>query len=236
MVQQHLVIMVKAPKAGRVKTRLGREIGSVAATSFYRRTCFTILHRLGPDPRWQTHLAISPNSELNNPFWQHIQSANSHVKKSPQGEGDLGKRMQNQFNNLTTCRKKLSPSRQPAHIEKGPVLIIGTDIPAITPNHIAAAFKKLRQKSAILGPSGDGGYWLVGQNTIPKPLNLFQNIRWSTEHTFKDTMRNLPASSWAVAETLSDVDNKAEYQAFHHLSRTVIPPRQIRELTVREYK
>lgn len=223
MVRQHLVIMVKAPKAGRVKTRLAREIGSVAATSFYRRTCFTILHRLGSDPRWQTHLAISPDTELNNPFWQHIQSPGSHIQRSPQGKGNLGDRMQGQFNNLTLSRKKASPSCKTAPIEKGPILIIGTDIPAITPNHIAAAFKKLRQKSAILGPSGDGGYWLVGQNTIPKTLNLFQKIRWSTEHTFTDTISNLPASAWAIAETLRDVDNEAEYKALHHLSRTVIP-------------
>lgn len=205
MTNQHLVIMVKAPRLGQVKTRLAKDIGEVSATSFYRRTTNHIIHRLSNDPRWQTHIAIAPDTAIGLPFWPEKHPKGP--KRSSQGQGNLGQRMHTQF-------KK---------IKSGPVLIIGTDIPQISASHIAKAFKELRNKSALLGPSGDGGYWIIGQKRTPKILQLFNNVRWSSEFTQNDTMANLKTSKWAITETLYDVDNGPEYKALNHHSRTLIP-------------
>lgn len=201
MPTQHLVIMLKAPRQGQVKTRLAKEIGPVAATAFYRRTCSCLINRLSQDPRWQTHLAITPDNSLNQPFWPQ-----KGLPRIRQGSGNLGQRMQRQF-------KKLPP---------GPVLIIGTDIPEICPAHISKAFRQLHQKPALIGPSGDGGYWIIGQRRSPKIHDLFKNVRWSSPDTLSDTLKNLDTSLWAETDCLEDVDNKSDYQKLSTHSRTVI--------------
>lgn len=109
------------------------------------------------------------------------------------------------------------------NIGPGPVLIIGTDIPEIKAAHIANAFKALKKKQALIGPSGDGGYWIIGQKRSPKLLDLFKNVRWSTEHTYNDTLKNLDEGHWAITTPLSDVDNGPEYKALNHHSCRLIP-------------
>jgi rSAM/selenodomain-associated transferase 1 len=222
--QQHLVIMVKEPRQGNVKTRLSKDIGGVAATAFYRRTTNHIIGRLSRDPRWQTHIAIAPDTAINLPFWP--KEASKGLKRSSQGHGDLGARMHKQFKNIGKPQNKSTSSLKSNGSLNGvgPILIIGTDIPEITATHIAKAFKQLQNKEALIGPSGDGGYWIIGQKRSPKLNQLFKNIRWSTEHTYNDTIINLEESKWATTETLSDVDNGPEYKALNHFSRRLIPP------------
>lgn len=109
------------------------------------------------------------------------------------------------------------------NIGPGSVLIIGTDIPEIKAAHIASAFKALKKKQALIGPSGDGGYWIIGQKRSPKLHDLFKNVRWSTEHTYNDTLKNLDKKHWAITSTLSDVDNGPEYKMLNHHSCRLIP-------------
>lgn len=206
MPNQHLVIMLKAPRQGQVKTRLAKEIGPVAATAFYRRTCACLISRLSKDPRWKTHLAIAPDTSLTQPFWP-----SKGINRITQGTGNLGQRMQKQF----------------LQLPPGPVLIIGTDIPEINPTHINKAFRKLSQKTALVGPSGDGGYWIIGQKRSPKIHDLFQNVRWSSPDTLTDTLKNLDTQQWALADCLEDVDNKADYLKLSAHSRTLIKPLSI---------
>ncbi len=212
--------MVKEPRLGKVKTRLSKDIGEVAATAFYRRTTNHIIARLSKDPRWQTHIAIAPDTAINLPFWPKQTSRSP--KRSTQGFGDLGDRMHTQFKKIGQFNSH--PKHNGINHGQGPVLIIGTDIPEITATHIATAFKQLRNKEALIGPSGDGGYWIIGQKRSPKLINLFKNIRWSTEHTLGDTMINFASQKWATTETLSDVDNGPEYKTLNHFSRRLIPP------------
>ena len=215
--QQHLVIMVKEPRQGNVKTRLSKDIGGVAATAFYRRTTNHIIGRLSKDPRWLTHIAIAPDTAINLPFWP--KQASKGLLRSAQGHGDLGDRMHSQFAKIGQSRSKNNGVLNGT----GPVLIIGTDIPEINANHIAKAFKQLQNKEALIGPSGDGGYWIIGQKRSPKLNQLFKNVRWSSEHTYNDTLINLNENKWAIAETLSDVDNGPEYKALNHFSRRLLP-------------
>ena len=216
---QHLVIMVKEPRMGYVKTRLSKDIGPIKATSFYRRTTNTIIKRLSIDPRWQTHIAIAPDTALNLPFWPEVNSISP--KRSSQGAGDLGDKMHTQFKKIG---KRCGQGKNNGlNIGPGPVLIIGTDIPEIKAVHIADAFKALKKKQALIGPSGDGGYWIIGQKRSPKLFDLFKNVRWSTEHTYNDTLENLDKEHWAITTPLSDVDNGPEYKTLNHHSCRLIP-------------
>jgi rSAM/selenodomain-associated transferase 1 len=198
-----LVVMVKEPKAGRVKTRLGREIGTVAATSFYRHAATAVLRRLTCITRWQTWLAVAPETSVASSFWP------AGIPRRAQGHGDLGQRMQ---------RIMDWPGR-------GPIIIIGTDIPAIRPCHIAAALKALGGSDAVMGPTPDGGYWLVGFKRSPAILKPFTRVRWSSEHALADTLTNLAGARMSFAASLADVDDAAGWREVRAWSgRVIVPP------------
>ncbi len=186
--QCRLVIMAKVPVMGRVKTRLAREVGAVEAVRFFRHSVVNVLARVGRDPRWQTSISVAPDTGIANPFWPR----NSNRKR--QGLGDLGQRMQ----------------RVMDEAGPGPVIIIGTDIPAITASHIARAFTLLRSADAVLGAAADGGYWLVGLRRRPRVRSPFAGVRWSSPTTLTDTTHNLTGSHIAMTDSLCDVDNAAE--------------------------
>ena len=94
----------------------------------------------------------------------------------------------------------------------GPAIIIGGDIPAIRPAHIAAAFRLLGNADAVLGPARDGGYWLVGLKRMPKVLEPFAGVRWSSAYALADTVANLDGKRVAFAAMLSDVDTGEDHR------------------------
>lgn len=180
-----LVIMVKEPRPGRVKTRLAAEIGAVAACHWTRQRLDHMARTLRA-PLWHTRLAIAPDSALTSALFPNL-------PRYPQGPGTLGERM----------------ARLLRDSPKGPTLLIGTDIPAITPRLIARAFCTLARHKSVIGPATDGGFWAVGMDTRrPIPRDLFHNTRWSTEHALTDTLATLPAP--AYLPTLRDVDTVAD--------------------------
>ena len=179
--------MVKEPRAGRVKTRLGRDIGLINATWWYRHQTRALLRRLR-DPRWSLVLAVAPDTAcVRSRDWPQ------DLPCIPQGAGDLGRRMARSLGRTT-----------------GPTLLIGSDIPGVSKRHIARAFALLPSGGSIIGPATDGGYWLVGLDHPRKRCaNLFNEVRWSTAHTLQDTLRTLPTPT-ATANTLADVDRGAD--------------------------
>lgn len=181
-----MIIMVKEPRAGRVKTRLGREIGMTAAAWWYRHQVRSLLRRLR-DPRWDIVLAVSPDHSVLGRDWP------SDLWRMPQGGGDLGTRMARAFG----C-------------SRGPSILIGSDIPGVSRGHIEHAFALLREKTSVIGPSEDGGFWLVGFRTPQSvPLTFFQGVRWSHRATLSDTLRCFPEPP-AIADRLSDVDRASD--------------------------
>ena len=88
-----LVVMVKVPEAGRVKTRLGRDIGAIGAVQFYRHTTRAVLARIDRPREWRTLLALSPDHGLSSRAFP------AHIARMPQGSGSLGTRMQRVIDN-----------------------------------------------------------------------------------------------------------------------------------------
>ncbi len=98
----------------------------------------------------------------------------------------------------------------------GPVVLVGSDIPAMKPSHIAHAFRLLARHELVFGPASDGGFWLVGaQRRRPLPRSLYANVRWSTAHALADTRANIPETiSVGMADMLDDVDTADDLRRF----------------------
>jgi glycosyltransferase A (GT-A) superfamily protein (DUF2064 family) len=236
-----LAVMTKAPVCGAVNMRLAREIGPVPATALARTLTAGLLREVARDPRFRTLLAISPDQARCVPFtaWSVTLSKKRtgalppHPSLLPQGEreqvalvaaasllplrekdrmrgdspnafrvlqgrGGLGQRMQGIFDRCG----------------RGPLIIVGTDIPFITREIMAKAFRLLRRSDAVFGRAEDGGYWLVGLRRRPKRLAPFENVLWSSPHALADTLKNLRAHRIAFVETLFDIDTEADYRRY----------------------
>ena len=96
---------------------------------------------------------------------------------------------------------------------RGPVVLVGSDIPGIAAAHIARAFHALARNDLVFGPAADGGYWLIGTRRRILPRDLFRGVRWSTAHALADTLARAPRH-WRVAivDILDDVDDAAAYE------------------------
>jgi rSAM/selenodomain-associated transferase 1 len=184
--------MAKTPVLGRVKRRLGDEIGHVAALRFYRHCLGHTVMRLARDPRWQTTIAVTPDRDRAITAWPNMEK----VGRMGQGAGDLGRRMQRLF----------------ARVPPGPAVIVGSDIPELSPDQVAKAFRFLGGADAVFGRAPDGGYWLVGLKRTPRVLKPFANVRWSGPHALADTLANLKGKRVAFVATLGDVDTKQDWR------------------------
>lgn len=189
----HLVLMVKEPRMGRVKTRLASEIGLINAWRFYNYNLAQTANALR-DNRWHCWLSITPDTATDKRgIWPR------GWKTMKQGSGDLGVRM-------------LRPMKS---LPPGPVVIIGSDVPGISKAHINTAFRALGAHDMAIGPAPDGGYWMVGQRRRPITINPFKNARFSSAHALDDTLAGVLASPRririALLNTLSDVDTAEDY-------------------------
>ena len=99
-----------------------------------------------------------------------------------------------------------------AQMPPGRVVIVGSDIPGIKPRHIARAFEQLGRHDTVVGPAGDGGYWLIGLRRTPRLIDPFGGVTWSSSKTLADTLSALGNARVALVDELSDVDDGKEYQ------------------------
>lgn len=192
-----VVIFLKAPIAGRVKTRLGADIGMGRASALFRvMTKRTIAEtRKGG---WQTVLAVDPLVAGFRHLWPPT------LRRIGQGNGDLGQRMKYAMD----------------QIADGPVIVIGADAPDMRVRHLKAAFDALRAADAVFGPADDGGYWLVGLSRRRAAPDLFDGVRWSTKHALKDTVKSLPKYfQVALIDQLCDVDTRDDLDALGPFSK-----------------
>lgn len=185
--------MVKEPKPGLVKTRLGKSIGMTRAAWWFRHNANDLIRNLSSENLWTTILAVSPDKEgLSSRVWPN------GLRRWPQGAGNLGLKMANIFKNA----------------KKGPVVIIGSDIPRIKTRYIKAAFDALGDHDAVVGPSYDGGYWLIGMKRGAKsiPCTIFQNVRWSTPNALSDTIKSFEGLKVKQIIKLQDIDTVEDFK------------------------
>ena len=187
MTRGALIVFLKVPKAGRVKTRLGRDIGMGRAAALFRHMIAATLAEAAKG-RWRKIIAIDPPTEVFG--WRAVWPAG--FERLAQGRGSLGERMKAAM----------------GAVPKGPVVIIGADAPGLQAGHIARAFAALGRADAVFGPAEDGGYWLIGLARRRPAPELFADVRWSSPHALADTLAGLPPGFRTVfLPILRDLDD-----------------------------
>ena len=195
-----LILFVKYPNPGSVKTRLGKTIGMELAARLYRifaETSFTIAAEMSKNST-KVYVWFAPGGEAS-----AIQSWVGHEQfLYAEQQGDtLGDRMRHAFQEAF---------RQGAT----KAVILGTDIPELDGSIVAEAFELLQLHNAVLGPSTDGGYYLLGMEAPGH--DLFDGVPWSTPDVFPATLRLLEKHHATVAflPQLSDIDTLEDYIRF----------------------
>lgn len=184
-----IIVFLKALRPGAVKTRLAQSIGPEAACQAYDEMSRSVLKTL----RGFQHIQLRFTPDDAQPEIVPLLQPGWSI--APQGNGNLGDRMKRAI--LETG---------------GPAILIGTDCPAIEPSDLTEARIALNDYPVVIGPARDGGYWLIGMCEY-KP-NLFQDINWSTETVFEETLtraeqENLPVH---LLRELSDIDTEADWK------------------------
>lgn len=194
-----VILFGRVPQYGVGKRRLAAGIGNLKAWQFYRQNVKRSLRCL-KDPRWTLKFAGTP---------EKFSASVRDVAFVKQGQGDLGDRL------LRTYR---------AH--KGPVLIIGTDVPDLKPVDISVALNELKKGSAVLGkgkaPFDDGGFWCLGLRVRSNlSSRVFKSVPWSHETTADETSKALRSVGFKIVQTTqhNDVDDKNTYEAWRLASK-----------------
>jgi len=194
----HLGIFAKHWTPGLVKTRLAASIGEDRAALLSRAFLVALVGRLtsladvcglcyAPSSSHDAFRALLPKD------WQ----------LKPQSEGDLGQRMHHFFD--TSWREGLQR-----------VVLLGSDSPDIPQNYVHQAFTLLEKYRLVLGPTEDGGYYLVGAQSATPPI--FKNMPWSTSELWPATLQKLDDHGWkegvdyAILPMWYDVDRLADLQ------------------------
>lgn len=189
-----LLLFVRHPELGKVKTRLAATLGDEEALRIYRfllentRTAT----RAVPAERWVFYADEIPGNDA----WE-----TPDFRRFGQQGADLGARMRHAFEQAFA-----------AGAER--VVIIGSDCPELTGELLQQAFEALQAHDAVLGPATDGGYYLLGLRR-PAP-GLFENIAWSTDAVLAQTLdaaRDLGLSVFLLPE-LTDIDREEDWAAF----------------------
>ncbi len=183
-------IFARAPRFGAVKTRLARDIGAAETLRFYRNTLHGVARRLASSGRLDVVLAVTPDKAVaDTGYWP------AGIARVAQGRGDLGQRMVRVL--------KCAGSR--------PAIVIGSDIPDASAALVLAAARALGTKRFVLGPTQDGGYWLIGaRHPARLARRQLDGVRWSTPHALADTVARLHDVS-LLPQTLTDVDDGRDY-------------------------
>ena len=179
-----LIIMAKWHGFGRCKTRLAKDIGksnSAKLQSVMTNHTISVAKSLQKNQLIDISIAMSGLGRKNCKRW----SKELGIKNfNLQGKGCLGEKMKRQIiiNHKFCTQNKIKN-----------IIFIGTDLPDLCHLDLLNTITQLEQNDLILGPSNDGGYWLIGLSAkiISKHLNLpFININWSKENVLQNTIDN----------------------------------------------
>ncbi len=202
--------MAKWHGFGRCKTRLAKDIGKNNSANIQRvmtNHTISVAKSLQRMKIIDISLAISGLGKKKSRKW----SQELGVRKfNLQGKGCLGEKMKRQIIiNKQFCTKNKIKN----------IIFIGTDLPDLCHLDLLNTLEELKQNDLILGPSNDGGYWLIGISSklISKHINLpFINIQWSKENVLQSTIDNFASTKLKYkfldkkidVDTIIDIENR----------------------------
>lgn len=166
-----LTLFARAPVPGRTKTRLAKTLGEVRAARLYEAFLGDIVSRLAP----LGALELACAGDLEHPALRRLAERHALPLRA-QVPGDLGARMAHSLREMRA--------------RGGAGVIVGTDVPTLPAELVARARVALEGAAdVVLGPTADGGYYLVGvRETRIDPSDLFRDVRFSTRFAFADTL------------------------------------------------
>lgn len=198
-----LIVFTRYPEPGRVKTRLIRALGPREAAKV---SLDMTAHTLTIADRFRKKYggALEVRFAGGDPDLM-CSTFGSRFAYVQQGPGDLGQRMARAFGARFAAGA-------------GVVILIGTDCPALTVALIHQADILLRTNDVVLGPTNDGGYYLIGLRQ-PAP-RLFTNVEWGTDTVLQETLRHVTSAglSHRLLPTLSDVDRPEDLPVWHRMT------------------
>lgn len=186
------MIFVKYPTRGTVKTRLAKTIGNADATLLYKEFVDTIINRTESKDVTRVVFYTPYNKRYDIMQW-----LGKDFIFYPQRGKDLGKRLRNAFALVFNKGAKNA-------------IVIGTDSPLIDQDLIRKALDKLKQCHCVIGPSRDGGYYLLGLSCFCE--EIFKGIQWSSASVFEQTLNCIKRAGLAVDILPAgfDVDTKED--------------------------
>ncbi len=198
-----VAIFTRYPLPGRAKTRLIPALGATGAARLQRRlTERTVaeMDRLGAGV--DVEVRFEGGDERRMRRWLGSRSR----RFVRQGAGDLGAKM----------RRALEAAFWEGC---GKAVIVGSDCPALSAEHVRKALRALDRHDLVLGPSGDGGYWLIG---VARPIDVFRGVPWGTSRVLSRTLEQAGEQGLSVTrlETLEDIDSPADLR---HAPRGAMP-------------
>jgi rSAM/selenodomain-associated transferase 2/rSAM/selenodomain-associated transferase 1 len=195
-----LILFGRYPVPGHTKTRLIPALGPTRAADLQRyltektlKTARASACREG----MEVEACFEGGSEIQLRRW-----LGSAIFLSRQGSGDLGERMEAALHNafLGGCRK---------------AILLGTDIPGVSARALQEAFRRLDTADLVLGPSTDGGYWLIGLKK-PGPADVFRDMAWGRRDVLEKTIARAKEHGMSVhlLDPLTDIDTVEELKGW----------------------
>ena len=191
---KHLIVFVKNAELGKVKTRLAATVGNEKALDVYRQL-LQMTASTASQVSAQCHVFYSEGLPQASDVWSAVKH-HVHV----QADGDLGVRMWEAFRLVFSKNKG-----------EQKVIIIGSDSPELHVSLLEQAFRLFDSADYVLGPTFDGGYYLLGMKS-PSPA-VFEDMAWSTDTVCEESQKRIfkQGKSLAMLSKLNDVDNEADF-------------------------
>ena len=200
-----IVLMTRWHAIYRCKSRLSNDIGALKAAKIQEKLTnhtINVVKQIQKDGLADIKVAIDGIGIKAAKKW----AAFNKIKTiAIQGPGNLGTKMKRQFLK-TNYEKTLS------HQIRNSILLIGTDLPSISRYELTQAIQMLDHKEMVLGPSSDGGYWLIGlSKKLLNPLFSwpFSGISWGSNKVLETTIRlaSINQINYQLLQTKNDLDN-----------------------------
>lgn len=192
-----LLLMLKAPVEGKVKTRLASQLGADRACVIYR---WLVERQMRQLPKgWMVQVTFDPVSALE-VMRDWLGTDHCYVA---QREGDLGQRInfavEEAFSDLESGSEE-------------PIVILGGDCPYVTTEILKQTAELLKKYQVVIGPSTDGGYYMIALNKAAP--ELFQDIEWSTERVLSQTIKklNVMGLTYCLMPELEDIDEAESWE------------------------
>ena len=189
-----IITFTRNPELGKVKSRLAKSIGEQAALEVYIKLLEhteSVLKKIDCDKAVYYSVKVRDND-----LWDA-----SIFQKHQQYGDDLGIRMENAF------KKGFEDGYEN-------IVIVGSDLYDLKPEHINDAFKALASHDNVIGPAEDGGYYLLGMKTLHP--SVFKIDNWGTETVYKQTILKLNDNNVYVLETLNDIDYVEDLKPYNY--------------------